>query len=135
MKKALLSLALVAGMAIAAPVANAAGHGHHGGPGDFGHHGGGHHGGGHHGGGHGFPFPIPIPIPVPTPNPYPSPYCTPGYDCYERAPIRIWVWETEFEQYPYPHEVRVRRLVTARWDYRRGGYWYWNNQGRYVRVA
>ena len=73
-------------------------------------------------------------MPVPVPNPYPSPYCTPGYDCYDRAPIRVWVTEYEYRQYPYPHQVRYQRLVTAKWDKYRGGYWYWNNQGQYIRV-
>lgn len=134
MKKALLSLGMILGLLAATPAAYAGGHhnhGHH----NNGHHNHGHHNGGHHQHNNGFRgFPIPIPIPVPVPNPYPSPYCTPGYDCYDRAPIRVWVTEYEYRQYPYPHQVRYQRLVTAKWDKYRGGYWYWNNQGQYVRV-
>lgn len=156
MKKALMSLALILGLTatVATPVnaqaiASFTGHNqHHNGQ----HHGGKHH---HHGGQNHhqnhrgqarFPFPIPIPIPVPVPTPYPGPNypgpnypgpdypCTPGYDCHRQDVIRVWVWETRIVRDPFPRKVKYQRLVTARWDYRYGGYWYYNNYGDYVRV-
>ena len=144
MKKVFLSLALIAGL-IAGPASAQASvlfvnGGHHG---NHGHHNGGHkhghHNNGHHNGNHGRTFPIPIPIPVPfpfpNPNPYPNPYpCTPGWDCQQRDTIRVVVWETEIVRDPFPRQVRYKRVVTARWDYRLNGYFYYNNHGQYVRV-
>lgn len=130
MKKALLSLGLIAAMLGTTVAPALAGHPHNHNHGGYnrGHHNGHNHGHQHNNGFRGFPIPIPIPVPVPVPNPYPYP--APQY----RAPIRVWVTEIEYRAYPYPHYARWQRLVTARWDNYRGGYWYVNVQGEYVRV-
>lgn len=133
MKKLMMTLALLAGLALAAPSAFAHGGGHGGGVHVGGgiHVGGGYVGGGIHvGGGHY--------------NPGYNHGYYPGYNHgynhgYYRPGIGIYV--NPFPYYSTPAAITVlvadqfgTHYVTAYWDNLRGGYWYYDSFGVYRRA-